>query len=507
MPLHLSALADLEWLLRTGSEPAAQDRERERAIAKRVVVERGVDPAAARRHVDEDPGFRRALALAWLQAVAEHRTDLPGAWIGRGLAVVGWILLLSGFVLGVGSAKTLLAYDGSVPVNVLQFIAFFFLLQIAFLVVMLVFVLRSRSPGSTPGLLHRPIAWLAQRFGGKGHDLTEVLRTLHARHGLYADAERWTLFSLAQRFGVAFNAGAVLASLHTIFFSDLVFAWSTTLALEAGTVHAVMDALALPWSWYPAATVDLEVVTVSQWARMPGAFVGDITTEGALELTSEWWGFLVAGLLVYGLIPRVLAWTIGRTLAARALRRASFDHAGYQELFDRMLPRGSGWLGPDPVAVVGPAPTTGRSPATPRAPELPGARTVAVAWGSIARNHAELTALVQRRFAVPVREMITAGTAALTTDDDAIQRTRGQRAARVVFFVAVGHQPTADVLGFLRRLRAAIGATVPIVVGLVDFAADGRCLDAEADERSAWKRSLGALDDPYLWVEAMGAPQ
>ena len=50
-----------------------------------------------------------------------------------------------------------------------------------------------------------------------------------------------------------------------------------------------------------------------------------------------------------------------------------------------------------------------------------------------------------------------------------------------------------------------VGAAVPIVVGLVDFDTDGRCLDADCDERSAWKRLLGTLDDPYLWVEAMGA--
>lgn len=504
MPLNLSALADLEWLLRNGSEPSVLDRERERATGQRVVVECGVDPAAARRHADDDPEFRRALALGWLEAVAQERQDLPGVWIGRGLATAGWIMPLCGVVLGVGSAKVLVAYDGSVPVNVLPFVAFFFLLQIVLLVVMIAFVLRARAPGGAPGLLHRPIAWLAQRFGGKSHDLSEVLRCLHGRHGLYADVERWTLFTLAQRFGVAFNVGAVLAVLYTIVFSDLAFSWSTTLALDAATVHSVTSGLALPWSWYPAATVDLEVVTQSQWERMPGGFVGGTTLEMARELATGWWSFLVAGLLVYGLLPRVLAWITGRMLAGRALRRAAFDHAGYQELFDRMLPHGSGWQGPKPEEVAGPAPTTGRQPVTPHAPAVPGARTVAVAWGSISKSQTELAALIKGRFGVPVREIVTAGTAALTADDDAIDRTSDQRAGRVAFFAAAGHQPTADVLSFLQRLRGAIGATVPIVVGLVDFDTDGRCLDADRDERSAWKRSLGTLDDPYLWVEAMG---
>lgn len=503
MSPELSDLADLEWLLR--DEPSPLSREAERAVGAEVLAGAGVDPAAARRHVDDDPEFRRRLALGWLTAVRRRGADLPGAWIGRGLSLAGWLLAVAGLVLGAGSASAFLAYDGTAPVNVLPFIAFFFLLQILLLVVLVAFVLRARRPGSAPGLLHRPIAWLAQRFGGKGHDLAVVLRTLHARAGLYADVERWTLFSLAQGFGLLFNVGAVLAALHAIVFSDLVFAWSTTLALEAETVHGLTRGLALPWSFLPQAVVDLEVVRASEWKRMPGEFVGGTTNAAAVGLAAEWWRFLVVGLVVYGLLPRLVAWSAGRWLAGRALRRAPFDHAGYQELFDRMLPAGSGWQGPDPRAVAGEAPAAGTAPAAPHAPIAPGATTAAIAWGSMARQRDGVAALIERRFGVTAREVVEAGTADLVTDEDAIRRASGHRAARVAFLAAAGHQPTGDVLAFLGRLRAAVGPTVPIVVGLVDFASDGELLDAEEDERAAWKRSLGALDDAYLWVEAMGA--
>ncbi|MCA8948620.1 MAG: hypothetical protein KDE27_03915, partial [Planctomycetes bacterium] len=94
MSLDLSALADLEWLLRDERSPL--DPERERAIGERVVRDAAVESAAARRRADDDAGFRRRLALAWLEAVRADRADLPGQWLGRGLTIAGWLLTLAG---------------------------------------------------------------------------------------------------------------------------------------------------------------------------------------------------------------------------------------------------------------------------------------------------------------------------------------------------------------------------------------------------------------------------
>jgi len=507
MSLNLPALADLEWLLRPDGEPLSFDEAGERGLGQRIVVAEGVDPATARRRADDRREFRRLLALRWLGAMRERRGDLPGEWIGRGLSLAGWILVILGLLLGGAAASVFLSYDGSVPVNVLPFVAFFFLLQIVLLLALLAFVASARMPGRGPGLLHRPIAWLAQRFGGRGHDAVAVLRVLHARRGLYVDVERWSLFTLAQRFGIAFNVGALLTALHAIVFTDLVFSWSTTLALDAHTVHAAVQALALPWSWYPEAVPSLDVVTASQWARMPGKFVGGTSPESALELAAEWWRFLIAGLIVYGLLPRLVAWLVGQWCSHRALAAVGFDHAGYQELFDRLLPRGSGWQSPRPGDVTGPAPVSGRAPATPHAPVVPDAVTGVVVWGSLSRHRAALAEAVAGRFGAAPRGLVLAGGAALEADDRAIAELAALGPARVVLVVAAGHQPTADVLGFLRRLRAALATKITMVVGLLDIGADGAMRDADEGERDAWRRALAPLDDPYLWVEAMGGAQ
>ena len=71
--------------------------------------------------------------------------------------------------------------------------------------------------------------------------------------------------------------------------------------------------------------------------------------------------------------------------------------------------------------------------------------------------------------------------------------------------IAAGHQPTRRRARVPPRLRAAVGADTPIVVGLLDVGAGGVCADAGEQEGATWRRALGALDDPHLWVEAMEA--
>lgn len=504
--MDLAALVDLEWLLRDGPESVDLDRERERAVARRVAKEQGIELAEARARVDADRDLRAAFARGWLEAVRTRRDDLPGTRIAHGLDVAGWILVIAGLMLGGGAAKTLLAYDGSVPVNVLHFATYLFGLQILLLTAMLVFVVRAHKPGKGggPGLLHRPIGFLAGRFfGERGHGVADALRAMRARRALYADVERWTLFALAQRFGVSFNVGALVVAFGLVAFSDLVFSWSTTLDLDPATVHVGVEAVSLPWWWLPQAVPSLEVVEASQWARMQGTFVGGRSLAEALPLAAQWWRFLIAGLVAWGLVPRVVSLTAGSWRARRALRAASFDHFGYQELFDRLLPPSIGWEGPAPGEVEGQAPRSGRGPATPHAPSAPGAPTWIVTWGSLARDRDAAVAQLVRRFGADVRQVHEAGGADLAADESAVDALRQAGATRVAFVAAAGQQPTADVLGFLRVVRAALGAGRPIVVGLLDIGADGSCIDAADDERAAWRRALGTLDDPHLWVEAM----
>jgi hypothetical protein len=187
----------------------------------------------------------------------------------------------------------------------------------------------------------------------------------------------------------------------------------------------------------------------------------------------------------------------------RALRAAGFDHAGYQALFDRMLPRPSGWQGPAAADVVGPVPPAGRGPVGPRPPEAAGAPTWVLVWGSLGQARETVGRLIAQHSGAELRGIFPVGAADLAGDSRAVEALRAAAASRVRFVAAAGQQPTAEVLGLLRAVRDAVGPGRPVVVGLLDLRAGDRIEPVGEDERATWRRALGALDDPHLWVEAM----
>jgi hypothetical protein len=497
--VKLADLVDLEWLLREGPDPGGADRDL--AVGRQVASRRGLEPTALRAEADRERACRVELATAWLSAVRAGDSGLPGRRVVFTFRCLGLALVLLGALFGAGVARLLLQYDGTVPVNVLEFGGVVFGVQIVLLALLVVFLLRAGRQGAEPGAVHRLISLAADRWGGpQVHGVLAALRGLRARRSVYADVERFELFALAQRFGIGFNVAVLVTTLQRIAFSDLVFAWSSTLDLDPATVHALARAVALPWLWLPDAVPSLEVVEASQWARMPGTFVGGVDEARAVELAAGWWGFLVAGIVAWGLVPRMLALGLGRLWARRAKQSATLDHAGFQRLYDAMLPRGSGWDGPDASEVVG-APPDVRGGSAGDAPRALGAPTWVVVWGSLARSGERVADQLRARYAADVRALLPAGGADLDGDDRAIAGLRG--ASRVAFVAAAGQQPTADVLGFLRQARAQVGAGRPIVVGLLELSGDGGVGHIKLDERHAWDRALGGLGDPHLWVDAL----
>jgi hypothetical protein len=61
----------------------------------------------------------------------------------------------------------------------------------------------------------------------------------------------------------------------------------------------------------------------------------------------------------------------------------------------------------------------------------------------------------------------------------------------------VGMQPTKEVLHFLRRVRDAVGARIPVEVLLIREVS-GQWIGADADEWGQWDRVLAAEGDPHL---------
>ncbi len=487
---------DIEWLLRQDDGPSGGDEETYRELVR----EAGSNLGDARSDVRNKPDFRRKLVLGWLEAMRKQRQDCPGIWFEDGFFWARWALFGLGFVVGIGTA---LAVLGPEPINVLRFVGVFFLLQfVVLLIFLIVFFWRALKPDRGPGPLHRLIALLAERLTKRSEDKTHgsfsVLKVFRARREYYVSVERWTLFKLAQWLGVGFNIGALVVTSVLIILSDFVFSWSTTgSTLDAGILHKVSRGLAFPWWWYGDAVPSPEVVAASQWTtREP--------FESTREHADQWKRFLVMGLVTYGLLPRLLALGFGSVMSWRALRAVDFSHTGYRKLFDRLLPA-SGWRGPDPDTVRGPAPTLEGGTLTSRPFDQPGAAPGLILWGSLGQKGVAIADAWQARFGTTPAGPFLAGGIELDEDDAAIsEAVRSARSFEVA--IVAGSQPTAEVLDFLRSLRKQTADNAPIIVRLIDTddIVSAGIGDAEPDEVVAWKRSLGILDDVHLWVDDPG---
>jgi len=123
---------------------------------------------------------------------------------------------------------------------------------------------------------------------------------------LYAEIERNLLFATVQQGAVAFNLGVLVSFLVAVTFSDLAFGWGTTLRIGADQLHRLCATLSFPWaSWLDEATVSAELVRVTQYSRLESNYVQAAEgTSRALSMYGQWWRFLVASIIAYGLLDR-----------------------------------------------------------------------------------------------------------------------------------------------------------------------------------------------------------
>ncbi|MAW62252.1 MAG: hypothetical protein CMJ94_15655 [Planctomycetes bacterium] len=515
----LAELIDLETglLQLDGLRPAA-------AAAGRELLDRDdADPVQARLRAETDADWRWQLAAAWLQRLRSSGVALPGRACQRSLTTAARIAQGLGILLGAGAASATLTYDGSAPVNLWNFLGLFVLLQIL-LFALLLFTLgagaaRGRALTSATQravgalarapIVRRLLGTAPESWRASWEELARHRTALATRRPLYAEAERWGLFRSAQAIGVGFHLAAAVVFLWLAVFSDLAFAWSTTPAgVDASWLHGLVQALAWPWAWLAPETVpSLEEVAATQWNRLDRSFVQG---EGAASAraSAAWWSFLLVAQLVWGLLPRLLAWAYGGWRLRRALQASRLDHTGFQRLFDLMLalPKPGDWQGPRPSEVQGellaesaPAGAAGASADDSAAGFAIPARPVpALVWGGFPHQAEQLAARLRQGFSWTAESLLEAGGADAHASETAVRQAAEQakRAQGLVLFAELGESPNKALTRALQKLRETLGVHAPILVALV----------GPEDEAALqlWRDYLARLHDPYLRVEALG---
>lgn len=492
-PLALAELIDLEVRL-------LEDRERDPGeIAERDA--RIADALGA-----QAAGLsRRQLVRHWLAAVGDPAGSSVGERISGVYRLAGVLLPIVTFVAGAGTAAGLLAYDGRDPVNIVGYLAVLVFLQVGLIVLTVIGMLPRAWLGGVlralgldrgagvPGLLrelaHRSARKLADHgvVGARGQ---AALGRLAAWQTIYADVERWLLTALTQRAAVTFNFGALAATIYLVTVRALAFAWSTTLEVDPAVMTRVFHAMATPWRWLATAVPSPELVAASRY--FPGRAYDP-------DLLGDWWPFLVAALVTYALVPRVLLAVYATHRARRARARLTLDHGECAALCERLLQHASLWGRGD---AVGTAVAASALPDGAAGCALPANGVVirALRWADAAVSRDDVARLVGTKYGWQVTSFDD-----VRGDDDPDERRHLAGLAesdQPVLVVAEAFEPPSkSVQRLLRTVRRSVGERVPVIVAL--FGGPDDHAAPKPDDVHIWRQRVAALGDPWLRVEAL----
>ncbi|MEO6026943.1 MAG: DUF2868 domain-containing protein, partial [Candidatus Binatia bacterium] len=419
----------------------------------------------------------------------------------------GWVLPIVMFLAGSGTATGLLAYDGRDPVNIMGYLAVLVFLQGVLILLTLIAMLPSAWLGGFLRLFgldrgtgiqallreigHRSAGIVATHtsVGARGR---AALGSLAAWQTIYATVERWLLTALTQRAAVAFNLGALAATIYLVTVRALAFAWSTTLEVDPALMTGFFHAMATPWRWLDAAVPSRELVVASRY--FPGR-------EYDPDLLGDWWPFLVAALVTYGLVPRLLMLTYAayRSRAARAA--LALDHGECAALYERLVRKANLWgHGAEVGAAVAPNPRPGSDGDC----ALPARGTMvrALRWADAAVSQDAVERLVSTRLGWRIASLDD-----VRGNDDPDERQRlarlGASDAPVLVVAESFEPPSKSVQRLLNAVRQSVGAQVPVVVGL--YGGPGDHAPPREDDVRIWRQRVRALGDPWLRVEVLSS--
>ncbi|MEY6433333.1 DUF2868 domain-containing protein [Thioalkalicoccus limnaeus] len=523
---------------------------RENPAIRRSLAERdralylgGIQEATA-GVAEHSPKHRSLTLRLWLSARRtmddeETRARQPGQLFARGQRLVTIGLGVAGVLIGMAVAAALLNYDGHRPVNVAWFVALLVVFQLA-LAALTATLWMSRRSTPVRGLvrdfsllshvmqplLTRAMHWTQRgRAGGAAREAGEQTLIkqgqLQSHYALYGSASYLPLLIPAQVFGVAFNIGAVLATVALVWFTDLAFGWGSALDIRSETVHEIARLIALPWSPFFG-----EGVGYPSLAQVAGSRIQlkDPLFIFQAEHLRSWRWFLVLSLVTYGLLPRLLLLAATMLAQRRALARLPFSHARTQGLYARMITpnleaatTGSG-IGPAmpipaaPVSPVPESPTAATATPTTSASGIPADACVLLVHIDVDElldtgDRPRLERLLRQHTGWRVARSGTFGGSSQMTKraTDLIGSAKWQSPPPRIVLIQDGTQPPiTESLSFLRTLRGTVGPQGQIVLLLVGDATEEDRLPPLSDfDFADWQRKIDQMGDPYLRLEML----
>ena len=324
--LTLSQLIDLEVALEKDRELGAEEV---RACDEAFLAE---NPWVFREK--DAPDLSARLTKSWIEKLVASPS--PGQRFLSFLSLMNVILVCSGLLFGGSAALVLLHYDGAVPINVLQYLGVFVLLQLIFLLLLSFHILFGLRLGVFQDALKNFTHVRSKVFGRVEGGLTLIRKV----RKIYSAPESWLILKVTQHFALAFQLSALIVTLSLVGLTDLAFGWSSTLNLSAETLHHMVEVISTPWSWLGFEwTPSMEQIRDTQFFRLENRYLSSLGTEriGDVTAATSWWRFLIAAHVTYGLLPRLFVLVFSGIMFRRSLRRSSEESFAFSAVRRRLL--------------------------------------------------------------------------------------------------------------------------------------------------------------------------
>ncbi|WP_141734106.1 DUF2868 domain-containing protein [Oligoflexus tunisiensis] len=263
-------------------------------------------------------------------------------------------LVTVGALLGWGTVRGLLTYDGHHPVNVLPFLSLFVLVPLLFLLVLFAKGLLAQLFGKLPGgWVTSSSLWILSRVMKKNQADLPVLDVWHRLKALHPRVFAWQAWILSQSFALAFYLTALISFLFYVTVHDYAFAWQTTLRLGPDALGNLVRGVAWPFAWLgPPLVPDQALIQATQYDRFAARYL----SSAGQQLAADWWPFLAMLMVSYGVLPRLLLLIYFKVRLNRHLHRMAFDDFASEEVWLRLQGHGLGWeAAPGTKELVAPA--------------------------------------------------------------------------------------------------------------------------------------------------------
>lgn len=441
---------------------------------------------------------------AWLHQLFPASSMTAGLQGARFYHIVCTLLILAGFIAGWGLASVVLFYDGKQPINIVNAVVVLVLPQILLLMLWLLSampVLSSmlRNMGSVLGFLNpgRLAGQVASFFGDKDKPGLDILWQSD-NASIPGSVSRWLFSFWSQLFAFSFNAGLLVKAFFLVSFSDLAFVWSTTLDISTVTFHRLLTMLSMPWSSVITDAVPTaELVANSRYYRLDEGVLSDVatTTQQAIVL-GQWWPFLLAAIICYGLLPRILTLGFSWYRFRHHLRKTLCHLPGSPELLARMNSPLVTTFAKDPEQALNINTDSHESIKTSSDYQL---TCPVIDWSGAGADKVVIKSGLASLGIAALAYHDAGGRNSTSQDTELVTTLCQAGAAGIAILIKAWEPPMFEFLDFVRALRQQCGHKMPIVI-LLQGEADSA---VSTSDRETWHITLSQLGDPNLHIEIM----